>query len=183
MVVIPTWDLFITLFFVIGVGYGVILQREKILATLISTYIALAVATVWGDKVFEFFNGNSILFNQFWIRSNMSEFSIKALLFGVLIVLLTLKGDFSVNMGKSEGMVSTVFVFIYSFLTTGLIVESVISFLPQTAMMAIINQSNVAALVMNYDIAWVVVPALLMIIGGFLAARTGGGGGGGTPTA
>lgn len=183
MVVIPTWDLFITLFFVVGVGYGVILQREKILATLISTYVALSVATVWGDKVFEFFNGNSILFNQFWIRSNMSEFSIKALLFGLLIVLLTLKGDFSVSMGKAEGMVSTVFVVIYSFLTTGLIVESVINFLPQTAKLAILNQSNVASLVMNYDVAWVVVPALLMIVGGFLTARAGGGGGGGTPAA
>jgi len=171
MLVVPTWDLFITLFFIVGMGYGVILQREKILATLISTYIALAVATAWGDKVFEFFNGNSILFNQFWIRSNMSEFSIKALLFGLLIVLLTLKGDFSVSIAKAEGMVSTVFVFIYSFLNTGLIVESIINFLPQTAKMAIINQSNIAALVMSYDIAWVVIPALLMVLGGFLTSR------------
>ena len=171
MLVVPTWDLFITLFFIVGMGYGVILQREKILATLISTYIALAVATAWGDKVFEFFNGNSILFNQFWIRSNMSEFSIKALLFGLLIVLLTLKGDFSVSIGKAEGMISTVFVFIYSFLNTGLIVESIINFLPQTAKMAIITQSNIASLVMNYDIAWVVVPALLMVVGGFLTSR------------
>lgn len=171
MIVVPTWDLFITLFFIVGIGYGVILQREKILATLISTYIALAVATAWGDKVFEFFNGNSILFNQFWIRSNMSEFSIKALLFGLLIVLLTLKGDFSVSIGKAEGMVSTVFVFIYSFLNTGLIVASIINFLPQTAKMTIINQSDIATLVMNYDIAWVVVPALLMIVGGFLTSR------------
>jgi len=173
MLVVPTWDLFITLFFIVGMGYGVILQREKILATLISTYIALAVATTWGDKVFEFFNGNSVLFNQFWIRSNMSEFSIKALLFGLLIVLLTLKGDFSVSIGKAEGMISTLFVFIYSFLNTGLIVESIINFLPQTAKMAIISQSNIASLVMSYDIAWVVLPALLMIVGGFLTSRAG----------
>jgi hypothetical protein len=176
MVVIPTWDLFITLFFVIGVGYGVILQREKILATLISTYIALAVASVWGDKVFEFFNGNSILFNQFWIRSNMSEFSIKALLFAIIIVLLTLKGDFAVSMTKAEGMVSTIFVFIYSFLNTGLIVSSVINFLPATAEASIIAQSTVAELIMNYDVAWVVIPALLMIVGGFLTARSQSGG-------
>lgn len=179
MLVVPTWDLFLTLFFVVGVGVGVILQREKILATLISTYVALAVAVAWGSTVFEFFNGNSILFNQFWIRSNMSEFSIKAILFAILIVLLTIKGDFSVSMGKAEGMISTVFVFIYSFLTTGLIISSVLNFLPQVAKLTIVNQSNVAAFLMNYEVAWIVVPALLMVVGGFLNSRSHAAAGGG----
>jgi len=172
VIVVPTWDLFITLFFIIGIGYGVILQREKILATLVSTYIALAVASVWGEKVFEFFNGNTILFNQFWVRSNLSEFSIKALLFALIIVLLTLKGDFTIGLQKNEGMVSMVFVFIYSFLNTGLIISSVINFLPAASKLTIISSSNLAATVMNYSTAWIVLPALLMIVGGFLTARS-----------
>ena len=179
MIVVPTWDLFITLFFVTVVGYGVILQREKIIATLVSTYVALAVATVQGETVYEFFNGNSILFNQFWIRSNLSEFSIKALLFAVVIVLLTIKGDFAVTMGKAGGMISSIFVFLYSFFDAGLIASSVLNFLPATAKASIVASSHLAQSIVNYETYWIVVPALLMIVGGFLTARAQGGGGGG----
>lgn len=179
MVVVPTWDLFITLFFVIVVGYGVILQREKIIATLVSTYVALAVATVWGETVFEFFNGNAILFNQFWIRSNLSEFSIKALLFAVIIILLTIKGDFAVTMGKAEGLMTSVFVFVYSFLNAGLIASSVLNFLPAVAKSSIVVSSNLAQSIVSYETTWIVAPALLMIVGGFLTARSQGGAGGG----
>ena len=105
------------------------------------------------------------------IRSNLSEFSIKALLFAIIIVILTLKGDFSIGMQKNEGMVSMIFVFIYSFLNTGLIISSVINFLPQTSKLTIISSSNLAATVMNYSTAWIVLPALLMIVGGFLTSR------------
>lgn len=178
MIVVPTWDLFITLFFVVVVGYGVILQREKIIATLVSTYVALAVATVWGDTVYNFFHGNAILFNQFWIRSNLSEFSIKALLFAIVIVLLTVKGDFAVTMGKAEGLMSSVFVFLYSFFNAGLIASSVLNFLPAASKASIVAQSHLAQSIVHYEVAWIVIPAILMIIGGFLTARAQGGGGG-----
>jgi len=172
MLVVPTWDLFITLFFVIGVGYGAIMQREKILSTLVSVYIGMAVATVWGPKVYAFLQGNNVFFNQLFIRTNASEFTVKTFIFAAIVVLLTIKGDFSVSLQKIEGFVSSIFVFIYSFLNTGLIISTVIFFLPAAARQSMVMQSNLAEFVVDYRLAWVVLPALLMIVGGFLSSKT-----------
>ena len=51
----PSWDLAIAVFFLIGMTFGYILQREKIVATLLSVYVALVVTQIFAGNVFEFF--------------------------------------------------------------------------------------------------------------------------------
>ena len=45
-----TWDLLISIFFIMGISYGFILQREKILATILAVYVSWAVSLVWAKQ-------------------------------------------------------------------------------------------------------------------------------------
>ncbi|KKQ73417.1 MAG: hypothetical protein US94_C0034G0005, partial [Berkelbacteria bacterium GW2011_GWB1_38_5] len=58
----PSWDLAIVVFFLIGIAFGYILQREKIVATLLSVYVALVVTQVFSGNVLSFFQGDKTLF-------------------------------------------------------------------------------------------------------------------------
>ena len=67
MVAVPTWDLFLILFFIIGVAYGFILQRDKTVITLISVYVALVITQVLTLPIQEFFAGPIIIFRRVYI--------------------------------------------------------------------------------------------------------------------
>src|SRR6476661_277846 len=125
---LPSWDLFITLFFIIGLAYGFILQRDRIVATLMSVYAALVVSQLLVDPVGQFFQGDKTIFNQIWIRSNTSPFTIHLALFVGIIVLLSAKGGMVGTKGR--GVMSHAEVLVYSALTTALIVSSIFSFMP-----------------------------------------------------
>jgi len=161
----PSWNLFIIIFLAIATGYGFILQKEKAAATLISTYIALAVTSVWGESVYNLLSGNTILFNQVWLRANLNPFTVKVIIFGLFIVLLSLKGEY---LSTRTGTIGSVFVlFLYSFLNAGLIVAAIISFMNEAARQSLLNQSQVANLIFKYYSWWIVLPAITLIVAGF----------------
>jgi hypothetical protein len=162
---LPSWDLFITLFFIIGLAYGFILQRERIVATLMSVYAALVVSQLLVEPVGQFFKGDKTLFNQIWIRSDTSPFTIHIALFVGIIVLLSAKGG--INSARGRGAMSHLEVLIYSALNTALIVSSIFSFLPEPTRDAYAATSNfVKFIVENHD-WWLGVPVAALIVFGF----------------
>ena len=161
----PSWDLFIIIFLAIATGYGFILQKEKAAATLISTYIALVVTTVWGQAVYDILSGNTVLFNQVWFSANLNPFTVKVIIFGVFIVLLSLKGEYIST--RTGAMGSTIVLFLYSFLNAGLIVSSIIFFMEESARESLMMQSHVAELIFKYNSWWIVLPAIVLIVAGF----------------
>jgi hypothetical protein len=171
-IVLPTWDLIITLMLIVGIGYGVILQRERILATLVGVYVGMVVAQNWGPSVYQFLSGNTILFDQLWIKANASPFAIKALLFGLIVVFLTIKSDFSQSMKESNAPLSGLMVIAYSFLTTTLTISAILSFLPPAQLNAITIRSNLADFLVDNFILWLVLPVIAMIIGGYLSGSS-----------
>ncbi len=54
---LPTWDLFITLFFLIALAYGFILGRGRIVIILVITYVAFVVTLETGSFVYNFVAG------------------------------------------------------------------------------------------------------------------------------
>lgn len=162
---LPSWDLFITLFFIIGLAYGFILQRERIVATLMSIYAALVVSDLLVEPVGQFFKGDKTLFNQIWIRSDTSPFTVHMTLFIAIIVLLSAKGG--INSARGRGAMSHLEVLIYSALNTALILSSVFSFLPEPTRDAYAATSNFVKFIVEHHDWWLGIPVAALIAFGF----------------
>ena len=162
---LPSWDLFITLFFIIGLAYGFILQREKIVATLMSVYAALMVSQLLVDPVGQFFKGDKTLFNQIWIRSDTSPFTIRMVLFIGIIVLLSAKGG--LGSARGRGIVSHLEVLVYSALNTALIVSSIFMFLPEPTRDAYAAGSKLVQMLVGHYDWWIMLPVVALVFFGF----------------
>lgn len=160
----PSWDLAITVFFLIGIAFGYILQREKIIATLLSVYVALVVTQVFSGNVFEFFQGNKTI-GTVWVQSGASPFTIRVLIFMTTITLLSAKGG--IKGSTTKGLLSPIEIILLSFLTTGLILSSIFYFMPPESREVFVVSSRLAGLVIKYYIWWVLAPPLALIGLGF----------------
>lgn len=162
---LPSWDLFITLFFIIGLAYGFILQRDRIVATLMSVYAGLVVSELLVEPIGQFFQGDKTLFNQIWIRSNTSPFSIHLAVFILIIVLLSAKGGIVGTKGR--GVMSHIEVLIYSALSTVLIVSSIFSFLPEPTQAAYVEGSKMVKFIVEHHDWWLMIPVAALVGFGF----------------
>ncbi len=166
----PSWDLAISVFFLIGIAFGYILQREKIIATLLSTYVALVVTQVFAGNVFDFFQGHRTV-GTMWVDSGASPFTVRVAIFMITIMLLSVKGGISGT--KSRGILSPIEIIIISFLTTGLILSSIFFFMPPESRETFVATSRLANLVINNYIWWVVIPPITLIALGFFRKGSG----------
>ncbi len=166
----PTWDLFLAIFIAIGVAYGIILQRDRIIATLTSIYLSLVITLTLSDTLIDFFQGNAFLFNRLWIPLKTSPFTITTGLFIVMIVLLSAKGAHSFTFDQSrKNILGAIEVIIYSALSTGLIISTILSFMAEDQRSKLLEQSVIASKIFDFHDWWIVLPVFLLIISGFRA--------------
>lgn len=161
----PSWDLAIVVFFMIGIAFGYILQREKIVATMLSVYVALIVTQVFSGNLLSFFQGDKVIFSQIWIKSGSSPFTVRVVLFMAVIMLLSAKGGISSS--KAKGIFSPIEIIGFSFLTTALILSSIFYFMPPESRDAFMANSRMATFVIKYYLWWVLLPVIAMIGLGF----------------
>lgn len=167
MPVLPTWDLFITLFFIIGIAYGLILQRDKTMVTLVSTYVALVVVNTVAPMLHSLLVGEQTIMGQIFIRSNASEFTVSAVLFILIIAIMTTKSGLS-GKDTASGLMSPIELFAYSFLSTMLILSSIFSFMPEVTRSSFAEGSKFASIIMQYEMWWMILPVVLIIVTGFI---------------
>lgn len=111
----PTWDLFIVLFFLVGVFlYGLSLGRERGFAILVSIYMSLAVVKMVPVA---------------WMQNKPDLWIYQLVTFGVLFLILffLLSRSALIPSGTSG---SWLMVMLFSFLHVGLLVSIVLAFLP-----------------------------------------------------
>jgi len=168
---LPTWDLVITLFFLIAMAYGFILGRGRIVIILIITYVAFVLASELGEATYGLFSGPTNIAKNVWIEGNASLFTIKTALFVLTIVLLSLKGDLGPLTSLSRGIKSTILTGIYAFFNAGLIVSSVIKFLPEESQTALVSMSPLASKVVSNRPWWILIPVIVMVIEGFFRGK------------
>jgi cytochrome c oxidase subunit IV len=161
---VPSWDLTLGVIFLTGIAFGYILQREKIVATLLSAYVALIITQAVAGNIQDFFQGERTI-NQFWLHFNASSFSVRTTVFLGTIVLLSSQAPFGGE--KAKGLLTPLEIIIYSILTTGLIVCSVFYFMPAETRLAFTESSKIAALVIKNYTIWLVAPAGFMIVSSF----------------
>jgi hypothetical protein len=162
----PSWDLAITVIFLVGIAFGYILQRDKIVATLLGVYAGLIMTQAVSGTVQNFFQGDTTLFNQVWIKANTNPFTVRALVFFATILLVSTKAN--ISGGKAKGILSPMEIVIYSILTTGLVLSSVFHFMPQDSITAFTMTSRMAKLVINNYTWWIILPMIFMFVSGWL---------------
>lgn len=157
-----TWNLFILAFFAVFTVYGLLLGRNRILGILINIYPGLVVAEVAGETVHNFLSSFRIISNNLVT----SLFGTKILLLVLVTFLLTIKSEHS----KSEvsGMLSSFQTALYGFLTAGLLLSSTFSFMGESEKVTLFSSSNLASIIANYHVVWIVAPILIMIGAGFI---------------
>lgn len=164
----PSWDLFIGLFFIIGFAYGYILQRERVTVTLLSVYVALVVTSVMSPLLEKFFIGDSTI-GSFFIKANLSPFTLKTGVFCAVIMLLSTRAG--VVGLRSRSFLSSFEVGAYAFLNSALILSTIILFAPAETRDHLVASSKLASRLMQYATWWVILPAVVMIVSGFQRNR------------
>jgi hypothetical protein len=158
---LPSVDVFIGLFFLVGIAYGFLLQREKTITTLCSIYMGLVIANSFSKTLYDFFNGNSTIANQVWIRGNASISTISIVLFLLSIILISA----SINSrNKKSDEISLLEVIVYSFLMVALILSSILGFLPELTRIHYREVSQAAEILWDYRTLFVLAPPVMLVV-------------------
>lgn len=158
---LPSVDVFIGLFFLVGVVYSFLLQRGKTITTLCSIYIGIVIASSFSQTVFEFFNGNKVIANQVWIRGNTSTSTIAIVLFLASIVLVS--GAINSKNNKSDD-ISITEVLVYSILMIALMIATIMGFLPEATRNNYIETSVVAKYIYAWRTLFVIMPPIMLVL-------------------
>ncbi|EKD63577.1 MAG: hypothetical protein ACD_51C00251G0001 [uncultured bacterium] len=123
-----SWDLFIIVFFAVIIAYSFIIGKNRTIKVIISTYLAILTADGLGN-----------LFEQYLLPTipslkgdagDQALVLMKIIVFIIVIVLVTVKGGFSVNVlankSLSTNMMATL---IFGVLNAGLIVSTILAFI------------------------------------------------------
>lgn len=158
---LPSVDVFIGLFFLVGIAYGFILQREKTITTLCSVYMGIVISSSFSQTVSDFFNGNKVIANQVWIKANASTSTIAIVLF--LASILLVSGAINSKNSKSD-QISFLEVIVYSALMIGLILATVMGFLPPEVRNHYIDISFAARYIYLERTIFVVAPPIMLVV-------------------
>lgn len=156
----PSWDLFIYLFFIIGVFvYGFTLGRSRILMLLISTYIALAV-------LHAFTLTQAGVAGQSSVTVGASPFfiiQITAFIGALLLVFFALANTGlrrAAGIEDKHGKVWQIIAF--SIAASGLMVASVLSFIPPDRSAGLLEGTRSIFSTPTALLIWTVLPIVLM---------------------
>ncbi|MDD5731408.1 MAG: hypothetical protein PHU42_00710 [Patescibacteria group bacterium] len=166
----PTWDLFIIIFFIIAIVFGIAMGRERSMVGLIAAYIGLVVSNIGGNALYAALGGQASaqLGSTISLTATTSPFFIKAGIFVLILVLLIIKGDFLKRAVTSHAGVGSIIASgLYSFLNAGIIITALVSFLSDSQRTDLLTQSSYINLIQQYQVWWMVLPVILMIILGF----------------
>ena len=158
---LPSVDVFIGLIFIVGMGYGFLIKREKAITTLCSIYIGLVIASSFSQTIFDFFNGNKTIGHSVWIKSNASVSTIAIVIF--LLSILLISGAINSSNSRS-GDISPIEVLIYSALSVALILSSIMGFLPEASRNRYIEVSKMAKYLYDLKTLIIVLPPLALIL-------------------
>lgn len=162
MPTLPTWDLFITLFFIIGVAFGFILQRDKVVLTTIAIYVALVITQTLADPILQFFAGDKTILHQIFIKGGNNAFAVKSVIFFIIMIVVTSKSGLE---GKgSGGILSPIELIGFSFLNAALIMSSIFYFMDEPTRTAFSESSRLASFIVSHHTWWVLSPIALLIV-------------------
>lgn len=165
---LPSVDVFIGLFFLFGVAYGLLFQREKLITSLCSVYVGIVVAENFAETVFQFFSGNKVVANQLWIQSNASISTISIVLFLATIFLISSAIQMNRRSGNNGSPIDNI---IYAVLTVALMLSASLGFLPEASRAHYLEISFAAKYLYNYKTLLVLLPPIVLVLTGFRSRK------------
>lgn len=151
----PSWDLFLAAFFVVGaLLYGISLGKDKIIAILVSIYMALAVVNALPDFVL------NIKVNDNFTLQVTAFVSVFVVLFFLLSRSAILNSLDTSSQGKWWQ------VLIFSFLHVGLLVSVTLSFMPAPFVLKFSELTRFIFTNEWTNFGWIIAPIMAMIFFG-----------------
>ncbi|MDH4358434.1 MAG: hypothetical protein OEV37_00590 [Candidatus Berkelbacteria bacterium] len=147
------------IFVAITVLYGFMMQREKIMAALLSCYLGMVIVSTWSDKLQAFFEGKKTVANT-WIAADASPATIKIVVFLLIVALVAAKAD--IGIGRDTAL-APIELLAYSFITGVLISATVFSYLPEATQVTIISQTKLVHFLKDYYTFWLIAPVILIV--------------------
>ena len=141
------------------------MQREKIMAALLASYMGIVLVSIWAEPIKQFFEGKKTIANT-WVESGASPATIKIFLFLIIVGLVAAKADIAV--GRDSSLMAPLEIFAYSFITGALIASTVFSYLPDTIQNAIIAQTKLVHYLKDYRTLLLIAPIILIV---FITSR------------
>ncbi|MEK7460902.1 MAG: hypothetical protein AAB647_01650 [Patescibacteria group bacterium] len=166
----PSWDLFIVLFLIIAVGYGLLMQRERIIVTMVAAYIGLVISSLLWSDVFGFFQGTHPLLGRYFIRANVTESQIQIGLFAISMFLVSHKAG--IDAEKGRGWLSGIELFILSALTGLLIAAIILGYVPEAAKVTLAEQSKLIGYLVHYYNLAILTPIAVVVLLGIKNGRS-----------
>lgn len=152
---VPTWDLFIVLFFVVTVFlYGISLGRDRIIVILMSIYMALAVVS------------NAPFLTQIHADININQYgAFKVTTFIGLFILLFFLLSRSALLRTFGNLAAGTWwqVFMFSIMQVGLLVSIVLSLLPADAVGHLTPITRQIFTTEGAKFGWIVAPIIGMV--------------------
>ncbi len=153
----PTWDLFVAAFFVLAIMlYGFSMGKSRLVVNMVAIYIAMAIAkTVPNVAALGIGLSDEHMFTA---QSVVFLFAFVGLYY-----LLSKKSPLS-RVVRSTRKEKWSHVFIYSVIHVGLILSTILSFIPDDE---VVPLSQVTKFAFTHDIAqfaWVLAPVVIMMI-------------------
>lgn len=153
--------MFLGIFVAITVLYGFMMQRDKIMAALLSCYMGMVVVSVWAEPIKQFFEGKKTIANT-WIQSDASPATIKIILFLLIVGLVASKADIAV--GRERSLAAPLETLFYSAITGILISASVFKYLPDATQTTILSQTHFVHYLKDYYTLWLLAPIIVIVV-------------------
>ncbi len=168
---VPSWDLFLAIFFIVSMGYSFVLQRDKVVVTLLAIYAGIVMAQVLGAPLQQFFQGDKTIGNQLFIKANASPFTISAGIFLLTTIMVSIRSGMGRG-GSAKGTLSAFELGIFSFLNSALILTAVFSFMDPAAREQFAAASRIARIFIGHQAWWFIAPLIAMIATGGLGSKS-----------
>jgi hypothetical protein len=133
-----TWDIGILAALGLLLAYTLLIRKHKALATLMSVYVAYFVAASWGGRLAELFSGDRVLFNQVWIKGEITPFIAQA----ALLVIFTFVISAFLKLGGSRSRYSMLEVIAYAVCTVAVAVMFLTLFMAAEQRESVFEQSR-----------------------------------------
>jgi len=172
-----SWDLFLTVFFLVIVAYSVMIGKDQTIKVILSSYISILASDGIGNIAAKIFDKSAILSKIF--AENAAEKVIILLKIGIFIVLtvaLTTRGAFDIVIAEEKnGFLRVVMTIVYGFLSAGLIVSTVLiiisgasimgggAFFFQNPIETIASGSHLVKIMVQNYAFWFSLPAILFV--------------------
>lgn len=175
-----SWDLFVLVFFGIVIAYSFIIGRNQTLKIIIATYMAILSADGLGN-IFSLYVFPQMPTLQ-GAEADTALIFLKIFVFVLAIVLIAIKGGFSVDIMFERALVTRVLATLtFGFLNAGLIVSTILVYISGasfvTGTLQIASDTNlyressfVKVMIDNYNL-WFALPAIAIVLISFFEPR------------